>query len=437
MLPRPRYSRLSNHKYEILGLELLKLTAIYGANAAGKSNLVDAIKLLKKFVTDSDASYSPHKDQCKFYKEGTPQVFSVEFIQNGKGFYYGLELTQGNVTTEELYLSGLGKKPDILIFERKTSPGGETSLKFLEEFEKDEKSRLLKSLLIEEFINPGKPILKLLAVRKNTYLRDVKDAYAWFTETLQIIDPAIKLTGVPKIIEKESSFREYAEQLIRSFDVGISSIKVEKHRVKDFFGFEDELLIKEIEKKFENQRLNDSPETQMAVFADKSGNEHIIIKENGELFVEQLLFEHKGLDNTSAKFSLSEESEGTVRLLDFIPAFEEVVNQQKVYFIDEMERSLHPQLIKGLVEKFSKDTNTKGQLIFTTHESALLDQEILRQDEIWFVEKDLDGLTDLYALSDFKEHHTMDIRRGYLSGRFGSVPFLAGLTDLNWNRHAE
>ena len=88
--------------------------------------------------------------------------------------------------------------------------------------------------------------------------------------------------------------------------------------------------------------------------------------------------------------------------------------------------------MKEYLPKIDVD-KSKGQLIFTTHESNLLDQEIFRQDEIWFTEKDSNGATDLYSLSDFKEHKTIDIRKGYLNGRYGSIPFLANLTDLNWH----
>jgi hypothetical protein len=116
--------------------------------------------------------------------------------------------------------------------------------------------------------------------------------------------------------------------------------------------------------------------------------------------------------------------------------FQGVVDKPKVYIVDELERSMHPTLAKELVTKFSHDKETKGQLIFTTHESNLLDQSIFRQDEVWFAEKSPDGSTDLYSLSDFKEHHTIDIRKGYLNGRYGAVPFLANLHDLNWHAYA-
>jgi AAA15 family ATPase/GTPase len=106
----------------------------------------------------------------------------------------------------------------------------------------------------------------------------------------------------------------------------------------------------------------------------------------------------------------------------------------KKYIVDEIERSIHPILIKELISKFSKEENTKGQLIFTSHESNLLDQDILRTDEIWFAEKNNRGETKLYSLSDFKEHSTIDIRKGYLQGRYGGIPFISNLQDLNWHK---
>ncbi len=174
----------------------------------------------------------------------------------------------------------------------------------------------------------------------------------------------------------------------------------------------------------------------MAGLRTKRGDEIVILKEEGEIVVKQLQLEHLGKNDISAQFDLDEESDGTIRLLDFIPAFRDITKKQKVYIIDEIERSIHPLLIKELVSKFSKDDQTNGQLIFTTHESNLLDQDIFRQDEIWFAEKDGTGSTDLYSLSDFKEHKTIDIRKGYLNGRYGSIPFLANLKDLNWHAHA-
>jgi AAA15 family ATPase/GTPase len=212
-----------------------------------------------------------------------------------------------------------------------------------------------------------------------------------------------------------------------SFNIGISELASEKKDLKDFFGNENELddLIKDVE---------DSPQKMIGLRSTK-GDEIIVVKESGKIWVKILKVGHIGKNNKSVLFSLDEESDGTVRLLDFVPAFKSVVSSEKVYVIDEIERSIHPLLIKELVRKFALDPETKGQLIFSTHESNLLNQEIFRQDEIWFVEKNQDGSTDLYSLNDFKEHKTIDIQKGYLKGRYGSIPFLSNLHDLNWHEY--
>ncbi|MBC7554628.1 MAG: AAA family ATPase, partial [Taibaiella sp.] len=106
------------------------------------------------------------------------------------------------------------------------------------------------------------------------------------------------------------------------------------------------------------------------------------------------------------------------------------------YIVDEIDQSLHPALLYKLIQKIMADTETKGQLIFTTHDSNLLDLNIFRQDEIWFAEKDkMKGSTQLYSLNEYKPRYDLDIRKGYLKGRFGAIPFLANLDELNWHDH--
>jgi hypothetical protein len=221
-------------------------------------------------------------------------------------------------------------------------------------------------------------------------------------------------------------FRQYASDIMLCFNTGIHGIKPERKKLKEFFGEDVELdeLLKDIE---------DSP--QKMIGKRWNGDEIVLVKEDKEVLVKQLKLEHSGKEGVIADFNLDEESDGTVRLLDFIPAFNSVANESKVFVIDEIERSIHPLLIKALVKKFSQDKQSNGQLIFTTHESSLLDQSIFRADEIWFVEKDKSGCTDIYPLSDFKEHNITDIRKGYLNGRYGSIPFLANLKDLNWHQY--
>ena len=120
-------------------------------------------------------------------------------------------------------------------------------------------------------------------------------------------------------------------------------------------------------------------------------------------------------------------------MFDFVPMVHSVKAEACTYVIDEIDRSLHPTLVRALVQKIVSDKNMKGQLIFTTHDAGLLDGKIFRNDEIWFAEKDRETQsTHLYTLDEFKPRADLDIEKGYLNGRFGAIPFLAKLNELNW-----
>jgi len=429
MLPNKRLKTLLHHIYSIKKFDLLKMTSLYGANGAGKSNLVKALYLLQKLVNKEEIPTGLKDSHFKFNKNpDKKQSIVVEFFQDNTPFIYGIEIQNDFIITEELYKSGLGREDDKLIFERTTNDDGETKIKFLKEFEEDIKSQVLKSVLLEEFVKPDESIIKLLSNRDNKFLKVVKKAYKWFDETLQIITPESKPRALAQFVETDLNFKKYAESLMCSLNLGITSLKSEKKEIKDFFG---EDSIDAIE--FFSKKVQESPKKMIGI--NVNGREIIIVKEKKKIWVKQIKIGHLGGNGDIVFFNLDEESDGTIRLLDFIPVFKNVISQSKIYFVDEIERSIHPLLIKELVKKFSADEQTLGQLIFTTHESNLLDQSIFRQDEIWFVEKDKTGTSDIYSLSDFKEHKTIDIRKGYLNGRYGSIPFLANLHDLNWHVH--
>ena len=430
-IPNKRLKTLEHHKYSYDGFNILKISSIYGANGAGKSNLIKSLELFQKLVVKEKIPFRLKDSKFKFNNsdDSNNQIFAVEFVQDNLAFYYGMILNDNNIMTEELYLSGLGKEDDKLIYERKTGSNGKTNILFHEEFENDEKSQVLKTVLLEEFVKPNEPILKFLSNRDNKFLKTVKIAYKWFESTLQIITPDSKPRALAHKIDVDREFKNYAKDLMCSFNIGITELVSDKKEIKEFFGEDNEKELDNLIKDVEN-----SPQ-KMIGLRSNNGDEIIIVKEDGEIWVKTLKVGHVGKNNKTVLFGLDEESDGTVRLLDFVPAFKSVISNEKVYIIDEIERSIHPLLIKELVQKFSLDTNSKGQLIFSTHESNLLNQEIFRQDEIWFAEKNKDGSTDLYSLNDFKEHKTIDIQRGYLNGRYGSIPFLGNLKDLNWHNY--
>jgi hypothetical protein len=133
----------------------------------------------------------------------------------------------------------------------------------------------------------------------------------------------------------------------------------------------------------------------------------------------------------AARLLLHEESDGSRRLLKLLPFLYRLTRQAGVIVIDELERSMHPMLARKFIEFFLKAAdNSESQLIFSTHESTLLDLDLMRRDGIWFTEKDQEGATHLYSLADFKVRKDLRIEKGYLEGRFGAIPFLGGIDRL-------
>lgn len=426
-IPNKRLKTLKHHLYRYNDLEILKLCSFYGANGAGKSNLVKALSLFQDLVTEEKTASHICKNAFKFDSQDNKKstVMAIEFIKDQTPYYYGIEVQNNRIKTEELYISGLGKK-DELLFERKTNDNNETKLTFFKDFEKDKKNIMLKEIIVEEFIEPEKTILKAISKKKSEAFRSIKPAYNWFEDTLQIIFPDMKPAALSERIEQDEPFKKYAENLMNSFDVGINSFTTTR----------EEFVPSMVSNNKQYEELIDKIETspnKIIGLMDERGRELILKKEEDTIWLKQLHCCHHGICESPVNFSLDEESDGTIRLLDFIPAFYNLIKSEKVYIIDEIERSIHPLLIRELIKKFSLDDKTMGQLIFTTHESNLLDQDIFRQDEIWFSEKDPNGVTDLYSLDDFKTHKTIDIRKGYLTGKYGSIPFLGNLSELNWH----
>ena len=430
MIPAPRFTRLKGHKYQKQGIEVLKLASFYGANGAGKSNLIRALEFLQDIVVTGDLPSPMKLKRMKhFHSSGEPMILGVEFINQEVPYLYAVEIGEQSVLKEELYISGLGKREDELVFERSTNKGGKTVLRLSEGFLNSEEGRVLKGILENNLIKQNKTCLKILSELDNSLLVDTRNAYRWFMHKLAIITPEVRSGGLAHRLDIDKEFHRYAEQVLCSFSVGIKKLLTVKKPIAEFFGDDNKTDMDVLLNK-----VAESPGSVLGLF-NKDGEEIIVVEENGEVFVKQLKTEHAMKDGRSVMFDLSEESDGSIRLMDYLPAFKDLLTKDVTYFIDEIERSIHPLLIKEIIGKFSADDNTKGQLICTTHESNLLDQEIFRQDEVWFVEKDLSGSSDLYSLCDFKEHNTKDIRKGYLSGRYGSIPFLANLKDINWDAY--
>jgi AAA15 family ATPase/GTPase len=418
---------LQHHKVRIGDFDFLRYSAIYGANGSGKSNLIKAISFLEtlveegKFPSDSgDLKFKLNDDNLK-----APISLGIEFITYGESFFYTITFNESIILYESLSKSN--RIDDILVFERSLENEIQ-EIKFHEDYYKTDKEKLFAEVLSEKLIQKNELLITFLSKK---YPEDFKSAYSafkWFDETLVIIKPDARPGGIAQILDEEPTIKEFANKFIPSLNTGISKIEIEKKKFEEFLGESGDAKLKR--KIIEDLKSN--PNKLSILTNSETGEEVTLVYENNEVFAKRLVTKHQNSSGESRDFNLGQESDGTRRLIDYIPAFQGIISDNKVFIIDEIERSIHPMTIKEIITKLALDESVKGQLIFSTHESNLLDQSIFRTDEIWFTQKDFDGSSKIYSLSDFKIHNTINIENGYLKGRFGGIPFLSNLKDLNW-----
>ena len=266
----------------------------------------------------------------------------------------------------------------------------------------------------------------MISKNKNLKIDEIGDVCEWFKKYLCIIYPNYRPISLATNIYINNEFKCFSEKLLHSFDLGIDSLALKNEDFDTFF---------KREKMPENEDIDDIKkdidEKKFVIFRGK-GRSVSATKEEGKYVIKSLIT-NRTISGKEVAFELNEESDGTQRLLDFVPMINSMLKKERTYVVDELDRSLHPSLLHTLVKKIMDDDDIKGQLIFTTHEAGLLNCKIFRADEIWFAEKDKEvQSTHLYTLNDFKPRNDLDIEKGYLNGRFGAIPFLSKLEDLNW-----
>ena len=282
-----------------------------------------------------------------------------------------------------------------------------------------------------EFIAKGtranQPFLTECNVRNVEYFQDV---YNWFRKKLRFIFPRTRFRGIEYALgDSANSSTNSFEKILCSFDTGITGLD------KKEVNLDSELppIPEEIKRDF-HEKL-DKPNAKI-ILSSRDGDYLEIYKNFDEnvLKARKLMSKHK-MKGSSQEilFEISEESDGTRRMMDFIPMLIELSTEDCTFFVDEIDRSLHPMLTKKIVEFFSKLSIGKAsQFVFTTHESSLLNFDLLRRDEIWFIEKNKDGESTMYSLEEYKPRHDKDIRKGYLLGRYGAIPFTQNIDTLGW-----
>lgn len=421
---------LKNHQGHIYHnttkrLKILKGAAIYGANGAGKSNLIKAISFLQSTVLSGIILPDTNRFKYKLDDEinSKPTVFDIEFGWNRKFYAYHLEIQNDIIYEESLYELGF-QNDDKILFERQlNAQTRKININLGNKKIFDGKTKLLAKLLSENILDNTKVLLSNHNMLNNS---KISNAFSWFKDGLQVMFPNTIFPSIVKPLSDSDRFSQFANNVITTLDTGVCQIGVEIIPFDKFFKTEDTIYKRQLISRL-NEKKEDIPvplRNGITLVAS--------INSSGEYVIKKPVTYHKNTNNENIAFGINEESDGTRRLMDFIPAIDLYLNYGATIIVDEVNESLHPSLLKTIILKIMESSSADGgQFIVTTHESNLLDYDIYRQDEIWFVEKN-NGSTEIYPLTDFKPRTDLKLQKGYLMGRFGAIPFLANLRDLNW-----
>lgn len=423
----PGKTRLKKeHKTEpVNNISVLKTAVVFGANASGKSNLVKAIAFGKRLViegtkVDSRISYEKFKLD-KDCLRGSSRI-EYELQSNGKNFAYGFVFDKNEIKEEWLY--EISKKSDKKIFERNA---GNFDLSFFSKKNNKEEQQFL------EFIAKGTldnqlflHEIKTRKVEKNVAdIVELTDVLAWFFNTLKVILPDDKYNvGLRFELKDNGKLLQSFEEFLKYFDTGINGVCL-KPVTADKIDIPKEI----IEKILDHLHSKKSEES----FASMSINNilYFISVKNDKTVFHKFMTKHKYSDSDEELFDTSEESDGTNRIIDFVPLLMDLLQGNNVFIIDEMERSLHPNLIYDLLDLFlDRGKKVNSQLILTSHESSLLTQKLLRKDEVWFTVKNKNGSTKTYSLEEYDVRFDKEIRRDYLLGRFKAIPKIGNRNKL-------
>lgn len=402
-------------------IKVLKNAVIYGANASGKSNLIDAVSFFVDVVynglpIDPSRLYCRNKDG----NENKDSIFEIQIEIEGKFYAYGFSaiLKKRKITGEWLYqlnLSGNG----TCIFERETEK--KTVLGKGIDLSVEEKGRFdtyssdfennTTALFLSE-MNRGKKLNKGFVVFEKVYKS--------ITDGIVIITPHSKFLNFQQFHNMDSL--PDITNLIKSFDTGVSNIRIEEINENELKRILPVEVLKSINSKLVRFRKDfPSLPAKISGLADKAFF-CVEMDLTGEIRVKTIKMTH---GNSIGDFRFDEESDGTIRLFDLIDILL-TKSDDTVFFVDELERSLHPKVTERFLDLyFSLHKNDKVQLIFTTNDTMLMDQDIFRRDEIWFVERDKDNNSTLYSLDRFKERYDKKLSKAYLEGRYGAIPVIS------------
>lgn len=407
-------------------ISALPIATIYGANASGKSNFIKAVDFAKSLIIDGTSS----DDKINFTpfildleSESKPAKIEFIFKTNDVLYTYGFLATRDKITEEWLFANYTSQESKI--FERITNKEGNTII--------DPGAKLANGLDDKKFIDyvargtRSNQLFLFEANEKNISI--VKPAWDWFKNSLFIIFPNSNFTNLITRAHTDSDFLKHLESVLQTAGTGVDGLYCKKALIDNSNELNDapRKLISNMKNELKKHR------DSTALIRKGKSTYNIRLSPNDELEAYSLMTVHKHADGSSVHFDTSDESDGTLRLMHLAPMLRHTTPNERVYLIDEIDRSLHPHISKLFIEiiiNSAKSKDSKNQFIVTTHDTNLLDRNLLRRDEIWFIEKSKQGVSHLTSLAEYKISDGLSYQNGYLNGRFGAIPFIGNVKSI-------
>ena len=405
---------------------LLKYGVVYGANAAGKSNLVDFFSFFKHVLKNGIPAGSEWLF-CKNRKENAlrDSVFELQFSIDNRFYAYGFSviLSERRITGEWLYeLMKNGNSK--CIFERSINCSDGDDLNNTIETKigliNDDKKRF-KTYVKDFSTNTTSLFLSEMNRNKNfdekSRLHVFEKVYRWLSNNIVIFTPNSNYTDFNSYYDDASL--TLINQLIRTFDTGITQISIKEIGFEELESMIPKPIYSDILEKYK-EHINNHPNSKVRISGRTKESFFSIESDNGgDVKVTTIRLTH---GNSPFDFTFNEESDGTRRLFDLIDMLLSK-RDDVIFIVDELERSLHPKLTEKFLELFGdRHRGQQVQLLFTTHESSIMDQDMFRRDEIWFIERNWENASSIFSLDIFKERYDKRIGKAYLEGRYGAIP---------------
>jgi len=386
---------------------VLPVAAIYGGNASGKTNFFKAIHFIRHLVVkgtqpDGLIPVDPFRLDANSHEQ--PSRFVMALLIEETIYEFAVAINRATILEERLTL--IGSASEKCLYERQ---GGQIRFD----------TGLKKDAFLNFAFQGTRDNQLFLTNAVSQKVENFRPVYDWFKDTLALVAPDSRFEPFEQFLDDAHPLYATMNERLPELDTGIVRLGGE---VIPF----DSVVLPSALRAMLHETVKEGDTVRLL---SEKNDRCLVTRKNGELVAKKLIAFHPKTDGTQAKFEMWQESDGSQRVIDLLPAFLALAatDANRVFVIDELDRSLHTLLTRCLLENYLSTctTETRSQLLFTTHDVLLMDQDLLRRDEMWVAQREAFGASSLTPFSDYKDvRYDKDIRKSYLQGRLGGIPKL-------------